>query len=371
MELRLTPNNPRGHSVSEPSKLIVDVKKVDQLVVRIYRINTHSFYRTHENAIDTDIDLDGLVATHQRTLKFSQSPLVRHRESIDLPEISGRGVWIIDLLGGGLRARAMIRRGEIQYAQTPSPGGTRFTVMNESREPLKDAQLLIAGQTFKANADGQIELPPVDQAAMRTAILHDGDLATTVKFLHAAEAYSLTAGMFVDRQQLVSGQEAELVVRPRLLMSDRPIDPAALNKPTLILTATDVDGISTTRRYEDLELSQAGELTIRFRVPARLSALKAELVGDVHGLAANSVIPLRVERSWDVAGYRKSAFTQSAFLTRDGENYVIETRGRSGELVPGSMVQAVVKPTVRGSELNFVFQSDKQGRIQLGRAGWY
>ncbi len=366
VELRLAPNNPRNHSVSEPSKLIVDVKKVDQLVVRIYRINTHSFYRTHENVIDTDIDLDGLVATHQRTIKFSQSPLVRHRESIELPEITGRGVWIVDLLGGGLRARAMIRRGEIQYAQTPSPDGTRFTVMNESREPLKDAQLIIAGRTFKANADGQIELPPVDQAAMRSAILHDGELATAVKFLHAAEAYSLTAGMFVDRQQLVSGQEAELVVRPRLLMSDRPIDPAALNKPTVLLTATDVEGVSTTRRFEDLELSQTGELTIRFRVPARLSSLKAELVGDVHGVATNQVIPLKAERTWDVAGYRKSTYTQTAHLTRDGKNYVIETRGRSGELVPGSMVQVVVKPIVRGSELNFVFQSDKQGRIQLG-----
>ncbi len=366
VELRLAVSNPRDHALDKPSKLIVDVKKIDQLVVRIYRINTHSYYRTHDKVIDTDIDLDGLVATHQRTIKYTQSSLVRHRETIELPEIEGRGLWIIDLLGGGLRARAMIRRGDIHYIQTSAPGGVRFTVMDESRQPLKSAQLIVAGQTFKADEDGQIELPPVDQPTTRTAILHDGQLARSISFQHPAENYSLSAGMFVDRQQLISGQEADLVIRPRLMMGDQPIAPSLLQKPVVTLAATDVDGISTTRRIEDLKLTQTGELVIPFRVPARLASLKVELSGEIQTLATNSTQTLTVDRSWDVASYRKTTFTQSAFLTRDREQYVIETRGRSGELVPGSMVQLTLKPRVRGAELSYALQSNPQGLIELG-----
>ena len=104
-KLRLAADNPKRFAADEPTQLKVDVKNVPELVVRIYEINTQSYYRTHDKPIDTDIDLDGLVATHEKKLTFNQPAVERHRETIDLPEISGRGVWIVDLVGKGVRAR--------------------------------------------------------------------------------------------------------------------------------------------------------------------------------------------------------------------------------------------------------------------------
>jgi hypothetical protein len=234
VELTLAPSNPRDHAANAPSQLVIDLKRVDKLVVCVYRINTHSYYRTRTNLVDTDIDLDGLIPTSKREVEYSFASPQRHRETIELPEIEGRGVWIVDLLGGGLRARAMIRRGELQYAITQSANGTRLVAMDENRNPVAGAKLIIASQERIADKEGQIDVPPVDSLVNRTVVLQDKDLAVPVSFPHAAESYSLEAAMHVNRQQLQTAKQADLVIRPRLLMTGKPIDPATLEN--LVLT---------------------------------------------------------------------------------------------------------------------------------------
>src|SRR5690606_36964399 len=55
VELTLAPANPLRHDPDQPTRLTVDVKNVETLVVRIYRINTEAYYRTRDDQIDTDI----------------------------------------------------------------------------------------------------------------------------------------------------------------------------------------------------------------------------------------------------------------------------------------------------------------------------
>lgn len=366
VELTLAPTNPRDHAASGPSTLEVDLKRVDQLVIRVYRINTHAYYRTRTNPIDTDIDLDGLVATSKRQIDYTFAPTRRHRETIELPEIKGRGVWIVDLLGGGLRARAMIRRGELEYAITQSPNGMRIIAVDENRKPVSSAKLIIAAQQWQANEEGIIDIPPLVSELQRTAVLQDEDLATPLSFPHLAESYELQAAMHVSRQQLQSGQQADLIIRPRLLMMGRAIDPETLENSVVTVTATDLDGIASTRRYEDLKLNQAGEVIVSLRVPPRLAELRAELSGRVRSLADNTWKPVTAAQSWPIATVRKTSTTTTAHLTRDQDNWLLETRGRTGEPVAGTIVNVTLYPSVRSNVVQATLQSDARGRIVLG-----
>lgn len=366
VELTLAPVNPRDHSSTAPSQLLVDLKHVDKLVIRIYRINTHSYYRTRTNLIDTDIDLDGLVPTSKREVEYSLPSTRRHRETLELPEIEGRGVWIVDLLGGGLRARAMIRRGELQYALTLSANGTRLVAMDENRKPIAGAKLIVASQEINADQDGQLDIPPLDSEVLRTAVLQDQDLAVPVSFPHLAEAYTLEAAMHVNRQQLQTARQADLIIRPRLLMNGKPIDPATLENLVITIQGDDIDGIATTRRYENVKVNQSGEIVVSFRVPARLAQLKAELTGQVRGLAKNDLQDLSASQDWEVASIRKTVVTTTAHVTRDQDNWVVETRGRTGEPIAGEVVQFAFKPLVRRSVVHATLQSDPKGRINLG-----
>ncbi|MGV3482777.1 MAG: hypothetical protein ACO1RT_00010 [Planctomycetaceae bacterium] len=367
VELTLAPTNPRIHGTEESTELTLDLKHVDKLVVKLYRIHTHSYYRTRTAAIDTDVDLDGLTPTHEREIAYSFAPTRRHRETIDLPEIKGRGVWIVDLLGGGLRARAMIRRGEIQYAISSSANGMRLTAMDENRKPIPSAKLGIASQELVANEQGRIEIPPLDQQVQRTAVLHDADLAIPITFPHVAESYSLHTAMYVDRQQLQSGKLADLIVRTRLMMADKPIDPAVLQDPVITVTATDLDGIATTRRFDKLTIQQLNELSLSFRVPPRLASLSATLTGKVRRLSTNELSELSATQNWNVATVRRTAFTSTAHLTRSGSHWLIETRGRGGEVIGGEIIQVTLHPTVRPATVSATLQSNGQGIIDLGQ----
>ncbi|HHK42421.1 MAG TPA: hypothetical protein ENJ50_08390, partial [Planctomycetaceae bacterium] len=66
VELRFAPTNRKQFGVSDPVSLELDVKNVPTLLVKVYRINTWNYYRTHKKHVPTDIDLEGLVPTWEQ-----------------------------------------------------------------------------------------------------------------------------------------------------------------------------------------------------------------------------------------------------------------------------------------------------------------
>ncbi len=365
-QVRLAADNPKRFAADEPTQLKVDVKNVPELVVRVYEINTPSYYRTHEKPIDTDIDLDGLVATHEKKLTFSQPAVERHREALDLPEISGRGVWIVDLVGKGVRARALVRRGSLDHVDSSDANGMVFTIIDENRKRVPTATMWVGSREFVADDEGRIVLPPVVDQVSRRAIISDGAIARQVKFRHLRERYRLAAGMHLDRTQLQSGGQSDLLIRPRLLMGDTPVDPKTLSRVSVRIEAKDLDDLATTHQVDDLELDQNGELVVPIRIPPRLSELSVTLSGHIDGLADGKEQTLQTSRQWDVAGIRRTSLTHDSFLTRDGDDYVIEVRGRNGEPVARATVIVSLTTDLRNAVVEQTLQSDEQGRVRLG-----
>ncbi|MEO1526919.1 MAG: hypothetical protein AAFX06_15890, partial [Planctomycetota bacterium] len=218
VQLSFARNNPRTFSSDNATELLVDVKNVEKLVVRVYEMNALAFHRTNSGQLDTDVDLDGLVATHERTITYDRPQIVKHREKIAIPEIKGRGVWIVDLVGQGLRARTLVRRGDLQTVQRATPDGMRFTVLDENQNRVPKARLLMSNQEFTADENGTVTIPLSNQTVTRQPILTDGKVAKKFVFAHLAEDYKLKAGFFVDRSLLQTGGTADVIVRPKLTM---------------------------------------------------------------------------------------------------------------------------------------------------------
>ena len=364
VQLRLAAENPLRFD-DGPTDLIVDIKNIKDLVVRIYEINTHSYYRTHVREIDTDIDLDGLVATIEKTFTYNQPAVERHRETIRLDEISGRGVWVVDLVGEGLRARAMIRRGALDYTSGKSADGMVFTIIDENRNPIPSATMLVGSQEFVADDDGSIVLPPVADQVKRKAIISDGKIAIPVHFQHLRERYSLSAGMHLDRTQVQSGTTSNILIRPQLRMAGQVIDPATMTDVSVQIQATDLEGIATTKTIDDLRIDQNKDLVVPIRVPARLSSLHVTLSGKLAGLADRKQQTLSTSHDWDIAGIRRTHHTYDAFLTKDNDDFVIEVRGRSGEPITGATIGVVLTTNARQATVDQTLQSDDQGRVRL------
>jgi hypothetical protein len=366
VQLSFAPINPIRYDAGQPTELIADIKNIDDLVVRVYEMNALSFYRTHNGQLDSDVELDGLVATHERNVTFDRPAIERHRETIPIPEASGRGVWIVDLVGKGLRARTIIRRGDLQTVRSRDANGMRVTVIDENREVIPSAKIYVGNQEFTADESGVIVLPMVNQAVDRKAIVSDGAVAEPLEFRQPEENYQLLAGFFVDHTLLQTGRTSTLLVRPQLRLNDQPVDPSILKDAGVRVVATDLDGIETTKQFDDLELDQSRELSLEFRVPPRVAKLSFQLTGHVIGLSDDRRRELQASHTVDVATIRRTSQIVDAFLTRDGGAYVIETRGRTGEPVPAAAVNLQFQLHLGDFEPNKVLQSDDQGRIRLG-----
>jgi hypothetical protein len=366
VEVRLTAENRERYAGDDPIELLVDVKNVEELVIRLYEINSLAYHRSHTMPIDTDIDLDGLVATTEKRIEYTQPAEVRHREQIDFPEIEGRGVWVVDLVGKGVRARALIRRGELHHVGSASADGMTWTIIDEHRKPVPSAVMIVGGREFTADDEGRVVLPPVADATQRRAILSDGEIAESIEFEHMQERYALTAAMDLDRTLLQSGRKSEILIRPRLMFGNTPVDPGMLTQASVTIVATDSEGVSTTRKIDEVALSQTEELSVPFRVPHRLTKLEATLAGRLDRLSDAQQETLRTSRTWELGGIRETSQTHDAFLTRDGDDYVIEVRGRTGEPVPAATVTVSLETDFRDATVDQTLQADDEGRVRLG-----
>ena len=103
------------------------------------------------------------------------------------------------------------------------------------------------------------------------------------------------------------------------------------------------------------------------RVPARLANLRVIVSGEIAGLADGREQTVEAERSWDLGGIRESSQVHDALLTRDGDSFMVDVRGRNGEIVPRATVSIAMTTDLCNRPIDVTLQTDDQGRVRLGR----
>ncbi len=117
VDLDFVPMNAQSFAPKDDVSLSLEVKNAPKLIVRIYEINTLSYFLLQNRQLNTDLNLDGLVSNAERTHSFDdaagRSPFRRTARTFEFPELKGkRGAWIVEFIGGGKSSRALIRKGQ-------------------------------------------------------------------------------------------------------------------------------------------------------------------------------------------------------------------------------------------------------------------
>src|SRR6185369_218663 len=127
----------------------VIVKNSPKLIVKIYEVNTLNFFLTQQRQLNTDLNLDGLVANSEQTHTYDTGPFKRTRETFKFPELKGkRGAWVVEFIGAGRSSRALIRTAPWQVLQQSGPTGDLLLVLDEKGQPVKDAVAWLDGRKF-------------------------------------------------------------------------------------------------------------------------------------------------------------------------------------------------------------------------------
>jgi hypothetical protein len=350
----------------------VIVKNTPKLIVKIFELNTLNFFQTQQRQLNTDLNLDGLVANSEQTHSFDGGPFGRTRQKFAFPDLKGkRGAWIIEFIGGGRSSRALIRTGQWHLLQQTGPAGDLILVLDEKNQPVKDAVAWFEGRKFSVDEKlGRIAIPFTNQPGTKNLIIGDaaGTFATLTQFNHHAEEYRLDAQFHIEREQLLARREATLAVRTALMLGETHLAPELLTEPKLTITSTTHDGISTTREVKDLKLSAGSVLTHTLSVPERLANLAVTLSGKVEVLSnGGEKRDLNASHTWTLNGIDKTEATSDGHLsTFDGQR-MFELLGKNGEPVADQQIVFTFKHRDFTRVQTHALKSDDKGRVVLGK----
>jgi hypothetical protein len=109
----------------EPVQLSIRTKNIQRLSIRVFQIDMENYSRLHMDSDDetiakknNKIDLDGLCPTWEEDIDCSSDPSIRVKTSTFVfgrdgfaPNVfDGRGLWVIEFVGGQNQCRAIVQK---------------------------------------------------------------------------------------------------------------------------------------------------------------------------------------------------------------------------------------------------------------------
>jgi hypothetical protein len=366
VDIEFVPTNKTHFDGNEAVSLDVDVKNVETLIVKVFEVNTRNFYRRKQEEITTAINLDGLVANQELSFKYDEGPLRRVRRHFDLATLKRPGVYVVDFIGNGKSSRALIRKGRLNFVVQTTSAGHLFTILNEQSEPAPDASLWLGGQVFTPGKDGRIAVPFSTQPGPQKIVLCSGDFCSLAEFQHQEETYSLTAGIFVDREQLLSRRKAEVVIRPSLRLGTTPVSLKLLEDVRLVITSVDLDGVSSSKEVGDLKLLEDRETTYEFLVPPRTAQFTFQLKAKVQNVSHNQKQDVSTQESFSLNEIDRTDKIEDLHLSEFSGKYTLFVLGKTGEAKLSRAVNLAIKHRDFREPVHVTLQTDGRGRIELG-----
>ena len=369
VEVQIAPDNRRHQAVDEATTIAVDIKNVPKLTVKVFEINALNYFLETGRDLDLSLDLDGLIASDEEVYEFDSPPALRVRHQFTFPQLAGRrGAWLIEFVGNGTSSRALIRKGELHAIPGTTAAGQIFRIFDGDRRRVRGASLWLGGHEFHADEQsGDILVPFSTSPGRSPIVITDGELAVLDHFDHESENYELEAAMFVDRESLIAGNTAQLIVRPQLTINGHPAGLGLLRDAALVITSTDRDGTRSVERVEGIKLSSAREFVHAFAVPERLDELEVRIEADIESLSTGKRVRLSDDMGFSLNAIDYSYLIHSAHVTKSGDDYLVEVLGKSGERQPGKVVAVSFQHQLFGNTIVLRFRSDEEGQVFLGK----
>ena len=372
VEIEFSPVNEEHFTAADEVALTLRIKNVEELIVKVYEINALNFYLDKKQEINTDIDLDGLVANEEKTYRYEANPVLRRTEIFALDSLTNeRGIFVVEFIGNGISSRALVRKGTLEYLSQTTPAGELLTLLDDElnpvgQRPVESGAAWFGGTKYEADKKGRILLP-FSQSGTVPVILTDGDLASLVKVDLPTENYQFSLGVLISQETLLPGRETEIAIRPALSLHGEPVSLSKFDDVTLTVSTMDADGISSASEVEDFALYDDRESIHKLRVPTRLRKITVALSGEIRSIA-NPGEPIKVggAQTFALNEIDSSEVVADAYLTRIDGSYFVEVLGKSGEPIPDAAVNFQLRHRDFTKTLDVTLKTDSSGAISIG-----
>ena len=366
IDIDFLPQNKTYYAPQDSVSLKVATKNVEKLLIKVYRINTFNYYSSNFKPVDTALSLDGLSATWERTLDIDAAPMRRIERTLQFPELKGRGVFVVDLIGNGRSSRALITKGQLRILEKTGPAGHELRIVDGKNKPRTDATIWISGKEYTPEEeDNVILIPYSNRPGRQQIILRDGEFSTLSHFTHLSEAYSMESALHLDRESLIRGNIATLTIRPVLRLNGWKISPGLLENIRLIMQTTDYEGIATSKEIKIQKFADDEDFLHTFTVPNKARYIHFTLYAQIQNLSQGKKVNLSATQHYQVNSIETTLKFDSPHLSVSDNEYVLDVLGKNGEPLPDRPVYLEFKHENFKSSHGYALKSDENGRVFL------
>eukprot|EP00879_Flechtneria_rotunda_P002126 GHRR01002308.1.p1 GENE.GHRR01002308.1~~GHRR01002308.1.p1 ORF type:complete len:2960 (+),score=1151.97 GHRR01002308.1:374-9253(+) len=318
IELGFAAHNRSAYSLSEDVVLHLHTKNagVQGVLVKVFEINCWNYYTAEGTEVDLNLELSGVAPSKTLHIKTPEDPIIRSLHSIPLELSGAAGVWLVEVVAAGKRARARLVKSALHITQRITAAGQVLTVTDENWRPVEDVRVWCEGQGYankqdsKTTACNEVLLPygrkqhltplviaatlpgaptaaaaapttPTTAAQRNKHPIAGGkqDSVTLFQdFIRLQEQYTLYGQLYCHPESLISGQTVPLLLQLALRIHGVPGALQLLQDVQLSVTATSADGGDVTRVFKDLIVDpHTCELVLHYTLPAQATRLAASL----------------------------------------------------------------------------------------------
>ncbi len=397
IDLEFAVTDKRFFATDEPVSLDLYIKNINTLIVKIFELNTFSYYQTNLKEVDTAVNLDGLTANSEQVVTYNDPPLRRIQRKFelnltplppfpegkgetnqdDLPFPSGkgqgvrfqnkRGIYVAEFIGNGKSSRAVIRKGKLFAVENIGTAGHEFRILNEMNQICPQAAIWLSGREFKTNNEGIIIIPFSTNPGKQTMILKDNDFCSLSSFEHLSENYTLSAGFYADRESLLKRLNSKVIIRPVLAVNGHPVTLSLLENIRLMIETTDQDGVTTGKEISDFQVFDDKESVFDFQVPENLQHIRFTLKSQIQNISQNKKEDLSDQSEFSLNQIDTNASVDDMFLSHISDGYVLDVLGKNGEPKADRPVQVELKHRYFRDTVFVPLQTDDKGEIRFGK----
>jgi hypothetical protein len=358
-------HNPTRFAVDEPIVLEADVKNVPELVVKVFRIDPLAYFQIHRREISSDVDLDGLAASHELVMRFAEPPIRRLRRRIELPMCMRGGTYVIDLIGNGMSSRAVIHKGRLRHVSRVGAAGHVVTILDEQGRLRADARAWLGDREYIPDANGTFVVPFSTAPTRVPMLLAVGDIAAVQHLALVREEYDLKVDLHVDRQAMTSGRTARAIARVQLSVAGSPASVALLQQPTWEVRLNDRNNVATTKQFP-LVLTDDDAAVLDFPVGEATAEVTVQVSGKLRIVSEQRDREISRVAHAQLATIHSTLATEALFLAHTNAGWVVSALGKTGEPRGHRSLTVTLIHRWARTMLNVELATDAQGRCELG-----
>ncbi|KAJ3064510.1 hypothetical protein HDU98_012086, partial [Podochytrium sp. JEL0797] len=330
--------------------LVLSIKNIPTLEINEYEINTFAMHKSGVLASSSEsaagvlmgLDLSGVVPHRSRVWKvgggeaFVAGKVYVEKVGVEWLDGVERGVVVVDVVGGGKRCRAVLRKGLLRVVEQITTAGHVFSVVDERNAPIEsEFDVWMAGHVFKPTPNGTFTIPFTRSTKPETLLITHKNHTSPAVFQHCEESYTLSTQWLLNRESVRSGNTVRVAVIPLVSVTSRNVGVSlrevGVDRVSVSVTVVQEDGVENGKVVE-VEVVEGRECVFEVGVVGKVKRLEFKLSVKVRNVSKKEEVVLEDTKVIQVNGMDETLGIEGTFLRKSGEEgFELLVLGKNGE----------------------------------------